>query len=180
MFGINRKIKSIAGDQPTFIASGTELAGELRFSGQVAVQGVVRGNLVADQAAADASVHVMPGGKVEGDIVAPTIVIESIVEGNIYANKRVELAAGAEVCGDVHYQVIEMVQGSQVNGNLLYSPAQSSAIAGEPVDVIYQGAALASHEKAVKGSKVLRNDAKKTAELAQTTAKTEDKQNALI
>ena len=31
------------------------------------------------------------------------------------------MAANAVVCGDVHYQMIEMVKGAQINGGLMYT-----------------------------------------------------------
>ena len=39
----------------------------------------------------------------------------------MYSSKRVELATKALVCGDVHYQMMEMVKGAQINGGLMYT-----------------------------------------------------------
>ena len=128
MFGGNKKMASTGGRQTTLIAKGTEVVGEINFSGSLYIEGLVRGNLVASDAGSGAQVIIQAGGEVVGDIVAPTIVVNSKIAGNIYSSERVELAAGAEVCGDVHYRMIEMVKGSQVNGSLLYSPELVSAM----------------------------------------------------
>jgi len=128
MFGGNKKMASTGERQTTLIAKGTEVVGEINFSGSLYIEGLVRGNLVASDAGSGAQVIIQAGGEVVGDIVAPTIVVNSKIAGNIYSSERVELAAGAEVCGDVHYRMIEMVKGSQVNGSLLYSPELVSAM----------------------------------------------------
>ena len=143
MFGDNQKNTGLRSRHATCVAAGTEVIGEINFSGTIDIQGVVRGNVVAsamennvanERAAAKANaaqVRVLPGGEVLGDIAAPVVVINGKVEGNIYSSQRVELAAGAEVYGDVHYCIIEMVQGAQVNGSLLYTPQEPHD--GEPV-----------------------------------------------
>jgi cytoskeletal protein CcmA (bactofilin family) len=42
------------------------------------------------------------------------------VFGDIHSDKHVELASKAEVAGDVYYNLIEMVMGSRVDGNLVH------------------------------------------------------------
>lgn len=132
MFGNKESSTAVGTGHTTLIARGTEVTGELRFSGTMEIEGVVTGNIVAQEGADAAIVRVQPSGEVHGDIVAPTVVINSRVQGNIYSSKRVELAEKAEVTGDVHYQIIEMVKGSQVNGGLLYSPAGQTSTVTEP------------------------------------------------
>ena len=66
-------------------------------------------------------ITVLTDGVVEGQIRAPNIVINGKVEGDVVSGSHVELAANAMVTGNVHYHLIEMVKGAQVNGNLVYS-----------------------------------------------------------
>lgn len=103
----------------TVISKATEIIGDLHFSGNLEVEGVVRGNLVAEKGS-DARVRIDGKGCVEGEIHVPTVVINGHVKGDVYSSKHLELAAKAVVEGNVHYQLIEMVKGAQVNGNLLY------------------------------------------------------------
>ena len=123
MFGNKESSVRMGSASTTLIAKGTEVVGELHFSGNLEIEGVVKGNIVAAEGAESAVVRVQPSGEVYGDIVSPTVIINSTVTGNIYSSKRVELIEQAVVTGDVHYQIIEMVKGAQVNGNLLYSPS---------------------------------------------------------
>src|SRR5690625_6325461 len=54
------------------------------------------------------------------------VIINGNVTGNVYSSKHVELAAKAVVEGNVHYQLIEMVKGAQVNGSLVYSGSSAT------------------------------------------------------
>ena len=43
------------------------------------------------------------------------------VQGDVRSSNHLELAAnGSVVAGNVHYNLIEMVMGSEVNGNLMH------------------------------------------------------------
>ena len=117
-------------DATTLIARDAELVGDLKFSGDLEVQGVVKGNIVARSDKA-ATVRVVEGGRVEGEIHAPTVIINGTVAGDVHSAEHVELAAKAQVQGNVHYNLIEMVKGAQINGNLVYG-GQSSKIKAVP------------------------------------------------
>jgi len=104
----------------TLISRGTKVVGDLHFAGDLQIEGTVIGNIIADNGN-DAKLVVAEKGRVEGEIRAPMVIINGSVNGNVYSTKHVELAAKAVVEGNVHYQLIEMVKGSQVNGSLVYS-----------------------------------------------------------
>ncbi len=110
----------------TLIARGTRVEGELHFTGSLEIEGEVNGNIVADEQGDGAQVRIQNSGRVNGDVCAPVIIVNSAINGNVYSSSRVELAANAVVCGDVHYQVIEMVKGAQINGGLFYTPGGES------------------------------------------------------
>ena len=67
-----------------------------------------------------AVVRVSDHGVVEGEVRAPHIIINGRVDGDVFSSEHVELAANAIVNGTVHYQLIEMVMGAQVNGRLVH------------------------------------------------------------
>ena len=104
----------------TVIAKGTEVVGDVHFSGELHVEGKVCGNIIAESGGG-AKVTVAEKGVIEGEIRVPTVVINGIVSGDVHSDKHIELAAKAVVKGNVHYHLIEMVKGSQVNGSLVYS-----------------------------------------------------------
>lgn len=104
----------------TLVANNCEMSGDIRFSDQLLVNGVVKGDIHAEDGS-KAVVTVSEKGKVEGDIRVPNVIVNGKVYGDIHSSKHVELAARAEVKGDVYYNLIEMVMGSRVEGNLVHS-----------------------------------------------------------
>lgn len=96
------------------IAAGAELVGELRFQGAVQVDGRLQGNLIA----ADGLVRVSIEGQVEGEIRAPHVILDGEVIGDVFASEHLELGARARVRGNLHYGLMEMAMGAQIEGRL--------------------------------------------------------------
>ena len=71
-------------------------------------------------------------GCIEGSVIAPNVLLNGMVKGNIDAGDRVELGAKARVLGNVHYTVIETAVGAQINGKLIHRAAAGAADAAEP------------------------------------------------
>ncbi|GGY52715.1 hypothetical protein GCM10011297_26890 [Bacterioplanes sanyensis] len=101
----------------TLVSSKTEIAGDLKFTGGLHVDGVIKGNLLAE-AGSGAIVRISDKGRVEGQIHAPNIIINGEVHGDVHAGEYIELAKKARVTGDVYYHAMEMVLGAEVNGKL--------------------------------------------------------------
>ena len=83
----------------------------------------MRGNIIAS-GDKGASVRIVDGGRVEGEIRAPKVMINGEMVGDVHSTEHIELAAKAQIDGNVHYNLIEMVKGAQVNGSLFYAGAQ--------------------------------------------------------
>jgi cytoskeletal protein CcmA (bactofilin family) len=107
----------------TLISKSTTLNGEVHFGGALEIEGKVYGNIYANFGADSAQVRVCESGLVRGEIRAPRVVINGLVEGDVYVSDHLELAAKARVHGDVYYERIEMVMGAEVNGVLHHVPA---------------------------------------------------------
>lgn len=125
MFGSGEKPQS-QGPAHTLISCATEIIGDVHFTGELIVEGKVRGNIYAEDNS-DALIRVVDTGSVEGEICVPSVVINGLVQGDVRSSKHVELAAKAVVVGDIYYNLIEMVMGSEVNGNLMHTGAGQSA-----------------------------------------------------
>lgn len=105
----------------TLISKGTRIIGDVHFNGDVHVEGHVVGTILGD---ANAELEICQGGLVEGQIQLPKIVVRGVVKGDIHSLKHIELAATAVIHGNVYYNVLEMVKGAQVKGNLIYVSEQ--------------------------------------------------------
>ncbi|SEI81284.1 protein CcmA, bactofilin family [Allopseudospirillum japonicum] len=101
----------------TLISSKSEIIGDLHFSGGLHIDGKVYGNIVAEDDS-KSILRISEKGAVEGEISAPHVVVNGAVTGDIHACEHLELASKAIVNGDVYYNTIEMIMGSQVNGAL--------------------------------------------------------------
>lgn len=101
----------------TLVSRETRIVGDVFFSGNLDVEGVVQGNVIAEKGEG-ALLRVVENGRVEGDISAPTVYINGEVVGNVRAPDNLELASKASVTGNVHYTLVEVAVGAQVNGAL--------------------------------------------------------------
>jgi cytoskeletal protein CcmA (bactofilin family) len=112
----SKKTASLSGST-TLISHETVIIGEVHFSGNLDVEGLVQGNIIA-QSGKDALLRVVGKGRVEGDIRVPYAIINGAVQGNVYCTKVLELASKSRVHGNVYYTQVEMAAGSEVNGSL--------------------------------------------------------------
>lgn len=121
MFGKNEDTTPVKGKGPahTLVSRSTEIVGDIHFSGELIVEGRVKGNIYAEDDS-DALIRVAEKGAVEGEICVPSAIINGLVQGDVRSTNHVELAAKATVVGNVYYNLIEMVMGSEVNGNLMH------------------------------------------------------------
>lgn len=103
----------------TVIGEGTRIEGDVIFSGGLHLDGRIRGNLGADDERAVLVVSEM--GQVEGDVRVPTVILNGKVIGDLFSSANVELAEHARVTGTLHYTLLEMAVGAEVNGQLVYS-----------------------------------------------------------
>lgn len=113
----------------TVIGVGTEIQGSLHFSGGLHVDGLIKGNVTAEQDGKSA-LTVSENGHIEGDVRVPNVIINGVVVGDVYASNRVELASQAKVTGTVYYNLLEMAMGGQVNGQLIHAEEGSPLMLG--------------------------------------------------
>ncbi len=104
----------------TVIGKGTQITGDLHFTGGLHIDGTVRGDV---SATVDdlATLTVSEEGKIEGEVRVANILLNGSVVGDIYGCQRVELAEKARVTGTVYYNLLEMAIGAEVNGKLTHS-----------------------------------------------------------
>ena len=110
----------------TLVSKATEIIGDIHFSGELIIEGRVKGSIYAEDDSS-AVIRVADKGSVEGEICVPSAVINWLVQGDVRSSNHLELAAKAVVAGNVHYNLIEMVMGSEVNGNLMHISSDQSS-----------------------------------------------------
>ncbi len=117
----NKNTDSSIGNGPahTLVSRTTEIVGDIHFSGELIIEGRVKGNIYAEDDS-QALIRVAEKGAVEGEICVPSAIVNGLVQGDVRSATHLELAAKAVVVGNVYYNLIEMVMGSEVNGNLMH------------------------------------------------------------
>jgi cytoskeletal protein CcmA (bactofilin family) len=119
----------------TLIGSGTELQGDVHFKDGLHIDGVVKGNVIAE--GENAMLSMSEQGCIEGEVRVHNVVLNGEVVGDVYATGHIELAPAARVTGNVYYHSIEMAMGAEVNGKLVHvlESAKDSVVSPEPEDV---------------------------------------------
>jgi cytoskeletal protein CcmA (bactofilin family) len=105
-------------ESTTLVAAGTELRGDLNFSGSLEIQGSIVGKIVGDDETAQ--IRILNGGSVLGEIWVPNVIVNGLIEGDIYASKHIQLAAKAKVEGTIYYSSIEIERGADIGGKLVH------------------------------------------------------------
>jgi cytoskeletal protein CcmA (bactofilin family) len=122
----NKEKKGSRHSYDTLISSQAQIKGDIHFSGGLHIDGKVFGSIVAEPDSG-AVVRISDQGLIEGLVRAPHVIINGSVNGDVFSSEHVELAANAVVNGTVHYKLIEMVMGAQVNGSLVHNTEPARA-----------------------------------------------------
>jgi len=103
----------------TLIGDNTRIKGDLRFEGGCHIDGVVDGSVIADKDP-EAFLSISEEGFVDGSVRVPRVQLNGKVQGDVFASERVELGPTAKVNGNVHYELLEMAAGAEINGKLIH------------------------------------------------------------
>ena len=131
MFNKGAKKRKV-GKIDTLVGRQTEVQGDIRFSGGLHVDGTVKGNVSADNDGRS-MLSLSESAVIEGAVSVPYVVLNGTVAGDVLSSEHVELAAKARITGNVHYNLLEMAVGAEVNGNLVraHEPAEAPLALGQ-------------------------------------------------
>lgn len=129
MFNHKDKSQSVASTQThldSLIGQGTEVKGDVHFSGVLHVDGTVEGALIAT--GSEDVITISENGHIVGRIQVANVIVNGQVEGDIEASGKIEVASRARINGNIYYKNIEMETGAQINGQLIYKGQAEGAI----------------------------------------------------
>lgn len=107
------------------IGAGTDIHGNITFTGGLRIDGHVRGNVIAIDDK-PSTVVLSEKARVEGEIRVSHVVVNGTVVGPIIGAEYLELQPKAVVTGDVSYRTIEIHLGAVLQGRLLHEEAARS------------------------------------------------------
>jgi cytoskeletal protein CcmA (bactofilin family) len=103
-------------DEPPSISvfgAGIVVEGQIRGSGDIQIEGRVKGDI-----AVEGQVSVATRGTVEGGLSADRVVVAGTVNGSITAAQSLQLVAGARVDADITSPSLELQDGATLNGRV--------------------------------------------------------------
>lgn len=124
MFGSKSKTQNRI---DSLVGAGTSIAGDIRFSGGLRIDGEVKGN-VFGSADKPCTLVVSEHARIEGEISVAHLVINGTVIGPVHSSEFLELQPKARVTGDVEYSTIEIQLGAVVQGRLVHQGAQAKSV----------------------------------------------------
>ncbi len=97
----------------SMISRDVEITGAVKFKGEMVFGGRLKtGSLTGDLLQVDES------GRVKGDIMAEVLILSGKVTGNVVAMQNCELAASAELVGNLTAQRLSMEEGATLVGEV--------------------------------------------------------------
>ena len=114
---IKKKRKFVA--ITTLIDKDILISGDTTYTGGIRVDGKINGNLKVH--GEEGSLLIMGhGSKITGDVEVEKAIINGEINGNVKCNDYLELNTNAIVNGSIEYDIIEVHEGSKINGILKY------------------------------------------------------------
>ena len=117
MIGWGRRHQPAKGPIETLVGRNTQVSGDMVFFGVLHCDGRIQGDVRAEEDT-ESMLTLSAQGAIHGDVRAPYLRIDGQVIGDVYASQRIELGPHARIEGDVHYTLLEMAVGAEVNGRL--------------------------------------------------------------
>ena len=101
----------------SLISEGTSIVGTVQFVDGLRIDGEVRGDVLATEGG-HSIVVISEKARVQGKVKADHVIINGEVDGPIHCIELLELQPKARVVGNLAYEMLEMHQGAQVDGEL--------------------------------------------------------------
>lgn len=109
----------------SLIGVGTQIEGNIRFTGGLRIDGEVKGSVEAAEGASSSILVLSEQARIEGSVAVAHLVCNGTVVGPVTVSESLELQSRARIVGDVDYTLIEMHQGAVIEGRLVHREAKS-------------------------------------------------------
>ena len=114
-----------SGEIESIIGGGSSFTGDLTFSGQVRLDGVVEGS-IRSKGDETSQLVIGPQGVVKGDVDVPNVIAGGRIEGSLKARKTLKVLSEGRIQGDATYGSLEVMSGALVEGQLKSSGKTST------------------------------------------------------
>lgn len=111
-----------ATERTSILGPTLRFKGELHADEELMIQGQIEGSITHSQ-----RITVCGEGIVKASIRAQVIAVEGTVEGDLQAEKSVQIKETARLKGNVHAPSVSIVEGAHFNGNVVMDVAKRPA-----------------------------------------------------
>lgn len=115
-------------DGPAVIGRSIRINGDLRGGEDLRIEGDVSGTVALDQG----SLTIGKEGRVRADVYAKSIIVDGTMEGDLFANDRVNIRASAQVIGNVTAPRVAIEDGAKFKGAIEMDQAAVEQAFGKP------------------------------------------------
>jgi len=136
----------------SLIAAGVDIAGDIRITDGLRIDGQVEGNVLCKDAARGLLV-LSEKGTIIGSAKVYDAVINGTIHGDLEVEHYLELQTGARVTGNIRYRQLQMECGAKVDG-VLESLADGAGTHASPVSNVVtlpRAQALATGDRDIGG-----------------------------
>ena len=106
----------------TLVGTDTVVRGDVAFKGGFHIDGKVEGDVSCEDGEGS-FLSISQTGCVEGSVAVGLVALNGTVKGDLISRDKLELGPSAKVVGDVHYNLLEMAMGAEINGKLVHTAA---------------------------------------------------------
>ena len=115
------------GSSKNVLNSDVEIKGNIKFSGELTLDGKLEGEIHTD-----GILQLGDGAVVNGNINAQSVVIRGKVHGNINAKEKIEIKSKAELFGDIRASKLVIEEGVTYVGKTEVNPNKVAPTAPPP------------------------------------------------
>lgn len=115
----------------TIIAYGVKVEGEFTCSGDIQIEGEVRGNIHSD-----GDLKVGDRSKIQAHVSVQNAHISGELHGNLQVAGKLELTESANINGDVVADILVMAAGAKINGTIRMGELQTANVSNDVEEVV--------------------------------------------
>lgn len=112
-----------ASERTSVLGPTLRFKGELHADEELLIKGRIEGSITHSQ-----RLTVCAEGVVKANIKAQMIAVEGTVDGDLNAEKSVQVQESARINGNIRAPSVAIVEGAHFNGNITMDPAKAGAV----------------------------------------------------
>lgn len=109
------------------ISVGTDITGDIRSTGDIRIDGALKGNLNTK-----GKVVIGPTGKVQGEIECKNSEVSGVIEGKINVSQLLNLKASSKIVGDIITAKLSIEPGALFTGHCSMKDGDNGGIPEKP------------------------------------------------